>query len=183
MEQTEDELLWDNSPEQYEITTVSDEELENVLKPTTLFPTDERKLSPKRHRRDAKRTKTLDLESLTSTDSEGEVFLPEVPAENSNKKLKLTRQIAIRRKPGVTVINCPRNTCNLEEVLELAANDVQVVDDEDQTKADVISDDDRIPEVTPRRSERLNQKLDYNLLNESGERTYKETGAEGRGRR
>ena len=70
--------------------------------------------------------------------------------------------------------------------MELAANDVKVVDDEDQTKADVISsntDDERIPEVTPRRSARLNQKLDYNLLNESGERTYKETGAEGRGRR
>ena len=96
------------------------------------------------------------------------------------------RQIAVRRKPVVSVINCPRNTCNLEEVLELAANEAKVVEDEFQTKADDISsntDDERIPEVTPRRSARLNQKLDYNLLNESGEKTYKETRADGGGRR
>ena len=81
----------------------------------------------------------------------------------------------------------------MEEALELAAEDIN--EDEDQTRPDDVQnilpnktgeiEIPEVPEVTPRRSARLERirNLDYNLLNKSGERTYKETGIERGGRR
>ena len=160
--------------------------MENVLKPRSLFPEDED--IPHGRRRLGADTDETELESLTSTDSEDAVF----PNENPTRKKKLIRKNAMRRRPGRSVITCPRNTCNLDEALELAAGEDSNIheldaddprsnntgDEGDGMVAQVVDGEivvDTEHEVTPRRSARLKYALDYYSLNEAGERKYKGT--------
>ena len=116
------------------------------------------------------------------------------------ERKKLIRKNALRRRPGRSVIICPRNTCNLNEALELVAvedlntheldaGDPRGKNTEDEVDgimpqvADDETEADTEHEVTPRRSARLKYALDYYSLNEAGERKYKGTSGGGEERR
>ena len=115
-------------------------------------------------------------ESLTSSDSEDAVFQADQFSSLLSSKSKLTRQNAIR-KPRQTVIACPRNTCNLDEELDSAEDRMKVDDDPHEEE---LFDEDVVAKITPRRSARLQHHLDYSLMNESGERVFKDPRREGR---
>ena len=100
-ELSDNELFWDNSPEQYEITISADEELEDALQPRFLFPEDQDSVHG-RHRLAAD-ADAAELESLTSTDSEGEVFPNEEVDKHLSTNKRLVRQNAMKRRPGRSV--------------------------------------------------------------------------------
>ena len=183
-EKSEEELVWDHSPEQLDATFLTayveeesnDEALERILQPLTLFPT--KKNTDHRERLPAVSVNInteVTVESLTSEDTDDEIFPKQFNDREAPRNIKLKRKGAIRRpytQPSsesvkTSVIQCPRNTCELP------------VDVHHEVIADAEDDKAANDEVHGlRRSSRLRKPIDYGLFNETGAKESDDRGGE-----
>ena len=167
-------MAWDHSPEQLDATFLNeymeeestDEELEKLLQPLTLFPTKEN--TDHRGRLPAVSSNINPdgtMESLTSEDTDDEIFPKHSDDKDATRNTKLKRQGAIRRaciqhdseSVKTSVIQCPRNTCNVPENIY---HEVLAAEEEDRADIDEVQG--------LRRSSRLKKPIDYQLFNETG---------------